>query len=226
MLLTFLNFAILYDSYPQAPLTDRLPNGGKAVNLPNAEGLEFGTLGLHHIENVGRDGAQKDEALTRVHRMPNPCTLKINDLVVGVTSTDILFHLNADETNGNLEPGSRLGRIAQHLLQQQSYYPLFPPPASLSMAANLDLKHMKQWSMPCRPDLLLVPSKLTCFARAVLDSTVVINPGHLARETTGGSYAVMHVHPIKRETLETAGGDSVELAHNVQDRIRVEIKRI
>jgi DNA polymerase alpha subunit B len=196
------------------------------VNLPNAEGLEFGTLGLHHIEHVGREGTRLHEAPTRVHCLSNPCTLKINELVLGVTSTDILFHLNADETNGNLEPGSRLGRIAQHLLQQQSYYPLFPPPASLAMAANLDLKHMDQWSMPCQPDVLIVPSKLTCFARTVLNGTVVVNPGHLSRGITGGTYAVMEVHPIKRETLETAGGGEVEMEHNVQDRIRVEIKRI
>lgn len=216
----------LIKSYPQAPLTDRLPNGGRAVNLPNAEGIEFGTLGIHHIDNVGREGLSNDQTFTRVHRMSNPCTLKINELVIGVTSTDILFHLNADETNGNLEPGSRLGRIAQHLLQQQSFYPLFPPPANAAMAANLDLKHMDQWRMPCQPDLLIVPSKLTCFARTVLDGTVVVNPGHLARGTTGGSYAIMEVHPIKRETLESAGGDDVEMEHNVQDRIRVEIKRI
>ncbi len=113
----------LIKSYPQAPLTDRLPNGGKAVNLPNAEGIEFGTLGIHHIDNVGREGLSNDETFTRVHRMSNPCTLKINELVIGVTSTDILFHLNADETNGNLEPGSRLGRIAQHLLQQLQWLP-------------------------------------------------------------------------------------------------------
>jgi DNA polymerase alpha subunit B len=196
------------------------------VNLPNAEGIEFGTLGLHHIEHVGREGMRRNEAATRVHRMSNPCTLKINEFVLGVTSTDVLLHLNADETNGNLEPGSRLGRIAQHLLQQQSYYPLVPPPASLAMAVNLDLKRMDQWSMPCQPDLLIVPSKLTCFARIVLDGTVVVNPGHLSRGTTGGTYALMEVHPIKRETLETAGGANVEMEHNVQDRIRVEIKRI
>ena len=76
------HFALLFPSYsyPQAPLTDRLPNGGKAVNLPNAEGIEFGTLGIHHIDNVGREGLSKDETFTRVHRMSNPCTLKINEL--------------------------------------------------------------------------------------------------------------------------------------------------
>jgi DNA polymerase alpha subunit B len=204
-------------------LADRLPNGGKAIKLPKAEGIEFGTLGLHHIENAG-GGSSKDAP--RVHLVSNPCTLKINELVIGLTATDSLFHISADETNGNLEPGSRLGRIAQHLIQQQSYYPLFPAPASPSMSVNLDLKHMEQWNMPCQPDLLVVPSKLTCFARTVLDKTVVVNPGQLTKGTTGGTYALMEIHPFKRETLENAGGNDVQMEHALPDRIRVEIKRI
>lgn len=158
--------------------------------------------------------------------MSNPSTIKVNEVVIGVTATDTLMHINTDETSANLEPGSRLFRIAQHLLQQRSFYPLFPPPAAPTMQTNLDLKHMEQWRMPCQPDILIVPSKLTSFARPVLDSTVVINPGQLARGTTGGTYAVMDIHPIKRETLEGAGGSDVQMEHGVQDRVRVEIKRI
>ena len=29
--------------------------------------------------------------------MPDPCTLKINNIVFGLTSTDVLFHLGAEE---------------------------------------------------------------------------------------------------------------------------------
>ena len=156
----------------------------------------------------------------RIHCVSNPCTFRINEIVVGVTSTDAIFHMSADETNANLEPGSRLGRIAQHLVQQRSFYPLFPP------SANLDLRRMHEWTMPVQPDLLIVPSKLTSFVRTVLESTVVVNPGHLSRGTTGGTYALMDVHPMKRETLESAGGETVEMAHSLPDRVRVEIKRI
>jgi DNA polymerase alpha subunit B len=145
-------------------------------------------------------------------------------VVIGVTSTDSLFHISAEETNANLEPGSRLRRIAQHLLQQRSYYPLFPPP--VSMPTHLDSKEMHKWQMPCQPDLLIVPSKLTSFASVVLDSTVVINPGHLSKGTTGGTYALMDIHPMKRDVLDNAGGDDVQLPHGVSDRVSVEVKRI
>ena len=175
-------------------------------------------MGIHHIETAGRE----NEDHPRVHCVSNPCTLKINELVVGVTATDVLFHICADETNNCLEPGSRLGRISQHMMQQQSYYPLFPP----GPMTNLDLKRRDQWKMPRQPDILVVPSKLTAFARSILGSTVVVNPGHVSRDTTGGTYAVMDVHPIERETLENAGGEDVEVQHQASDRTRVEIRRI
>jgi len=204
-------------SYPQAPFTDSI-KGGKNLNIPGAEGIEAGTLGLHHVETAGREG----KGPRRIHCVSNPCTLKINEIVVGVTSTDVLRHISADETNMNLEPGSRLGRIAQHMLQQQSYYPLFPP----AHGTNLDWKHRQRWDMPCQPDLLILPSMLNRFARPVLDSTVVVNPGHLSRGTVGGTYAVIEVHPMKREALENAGGEDVEVLHAVQDRTRIEVKNI
>ena len=195
-----------------------MPNGGAATSVPGGEGVELGTLGLYSIQ------AGRNDVRSRLHCLSNPCTFKINEVVVGVASVDALFHISAEETNANLEPGSRLRRIAQHLLQQRSYYPLFPPPAS--MPTNLDLKFMEHWQIPCQPDLMIVPSKLTPFVSAIMDNTVAINPGHLGKGTTGGTYAVLEIHPITRELLENAGGDDVQLPHAIQDRTRVEIKRI
>lgn len=176
--------------------------------------VEIGTLGVDRLNNGG---------LKRVHCLPNPCTFRINETVFGVSSTDSLFHISVEEVNSNLEPGSRLRRIAQHMLQQRSYYPLYPPPASVSM--NLDLKQMDSFKMSCRPDVLIVPSRLSPFATSVLESSVVLNPGHLTKGSSGGTYAVMDIHPIKREKLDSAG-DEVQLLHNISDRVNVAIKRI
>jgi hypothetical protein len=220
--------------YPQPPLQDRLPKGGKLLtDIPGAEGIEFGTLGLYRLDSIPQQKHQSqaggnqfgvdrgDGAGRRVHCLSNPCTFQINELVFGVTSTDVLFHISAEETNANLPAGSRLRRIAQHLIQQGSYYPLFPPNKSV----NLDLKQQRGWTMPCRPDVLIIPSKLTPFCAPVLESTVVINPGHLTKGTTGGTYATMEIPPIPRTTLDEAV-DGVLLPHNVQDRIQVQVKRI
>lgn len=200
--------------FPQPPFANSSDSPAMS-NIPGGEGIELGSLGLELIETAGRENSTPK----RVHCVSNPCTFKVNETVIGVTSNDAIFHISADETNSHLEPGSRLGRIAQHMLQQRCYYPLFPG------KTNLDLKHMDQVKMPCQPDVLIVPSKLTSFTRNVLGS-IVINPGMLTKDTTGGTYGVLDIEPISREILEEAGGLDVQMKHSIPDRSRVEIKRI
>lgn len=49
----------------------------------------------------------------------------VNETVFGVTSNDVLFSLSSDEVS--LNNANRLTRLASHILQQQSFYPIFPP---------------------------------------------------------------------------------------------------
>jgi len=96
------------------------------------------------------------------------------------------------------------------------------------MEVNLDLTRSEMLDLPCQPDIFIVPSKLASFCKCIFDKTVVINPGYLVKGSTGGSYSDLLIHPMKRETLEAIldTGEDVELAHDVQDRVRVEIKKI
>ncbi len=130
--------------------------------------------------------------------------------------------MSVEETNKNLPPGSRLRRISQHMIQQQSYYPLFPPNKSV----NLDLKQQDGWRMPCRPDVLIVPSRLTPFCAPILGSTMAVNPGHLTKGTTGGTYSLMSIDPIKKEKLKMQSNDDQKIPHDVQNRMKVQIKKI
>jgi len=199
--------------FPQAPLQDRSERP-ELLRLQGGDIVEVGTLGLEALNAGGTK---------RVHCLSNPCTFRINETIFGVSSTDTLFHVSAEEVNSNLEPGSRLRRIAQHMLQQRSYYPVYPPPASLVM--NLDLKKMDVFKMPCRPDILIVPSRLSPFATSVLESSIVLNPGQLTKGSSGGTYSMMDIHPMKSEKLDNAS-DTVQLPHNIQDRVNIVIKRI
>lgn len=101
----------------------------------------------------------------RVHLAPNPAWLRINEVTIGVTATDTLKDLSGEEVSATAAGGNRLARLAAHLLLQQSFYPLFPPPESSS--AQLDMRHAQRWGMPSTPDVLLLPSKLAHFARDV-----------------------------------------------------------
>mmetsp|Transcript_4801 Transcript_4801/g.12600 ORF Transcript_4801/g.12600 Transcript_4801/m.12600 type:complete len:158 (-) Transcript_4801:124-597(-) len=155
--------------------------------------------------------------------LSNPCTFKINETVFGMTSNDTLFHLSMEQTNEFLPPGSRLKRIAEHVIKQRSYYPLFPAPANLPI--NLDLKKMDKMRLPCQPDILILPSKLATFAAAV-SNTVIVNPGYLSRGTTGGTYAILHINPVNRDSLDNAGADDVQVPHDIVNRTMVEVKKI
>jgi hypothetical protein len=48
----------------------------------------------------------------------------VNETLVGVTSNDALFALSGDETSANC--GNRMFRLAAHLIEQQSFAPMFP----------------------------------------------------------------------------------------------------
>ena len=209
--------------FPQPPFADQQEGGGKPVNLPGAEGLVNGSLGLQYVEDAGRAGAAKRSSLDgdqkRVHCVSNPATFKINDVVFGVTSIDPIMALNAQDCSVGI---SRMTRMAQHLIMQQSYMPLFPVTAG--SGRNVDLRHMDKYSMEVTPDVLLVPSKLAPFAKDVCD-TMVVNPNTLAKGSTGGSFAHITIHPHKREDLEKVGRDDM-VESNIKDRARVQVIKI
>jgi DNA polymerase alpha subunit B len=213
--------AISEGVYPQCPLQDRLHDKESHIMGKFSDGIDFGTLGLRNVESIGRSATSTNNS-QRMYCVSNPCTLQINEVVLGITSTDVLFHMNGQEINAHLEPGTRLGRIAQHMLLQRSYYPLFPP----APGVHVDWKFRHQFQMCRKPDILVTPSMLMGFARTVSDGTLVVNPGHLVKDTTGGTYAMVEVHPMKRDVLDNMGGEDVQVPHSVQERSRIEIVRI
>ncbi|EWM28950.1 hypothetical protein Naga_100389g2 [Nannochloropsis gaditana] len=192
------------------PLADRIPGG---VPSPWFEEERLGDLGLPFASE--KDGADK-----RLYCLSNPSFFTVNEVAVGVTTNDILCHLSGDEVSYN--PGNRLARLAAHLLQQQSFFPLFPPPADGQ--AQLDLRHADHLRMPITPDVLLLPSKLTPFVKDV-GGALCINPGTLTKGGGGGTYAMLHIHPLPAERLERMSPET-EVQHEVARRTHAEIVRI
>ncbi|KAM4621221.1 DNA polymerase alpha subunit B [Polymixia lowei] len=124
----------------------------------------------------------KDQA-QRVTLVPDPCTLLIEGVTFGLTSTDILFHMGAEEIS--CAAGSdRFSRILKHMLTQRSYYPLYPPVEEV----NMDYEKFQSYGqMPLTPDVLIVPSELRYFIKDVI-GCVCVNPGRLTKGQVGGTY--------------------------------------
>lgn len=124
----------------------------------------------------------KDQA-QRVTLVPDPCTLLINGVTFGLTSTDILFHMGAEEISCGTG-SDRFSRILKHMLTQRSYYPMYPPAEEV----NVDYEKFQSFGqMPLTPDVLIVPSEMRYFVKDVV-GCVCVNPGRLTKGQVGGTY--------------------------------------
>ncbi|KAG3134205.1 hypothetical protein PI126_g18802 [Phytophthora idaei] len=115
----------------------------------------------------------------------------------------------------------RLLRLCEQVVDQRSFYPMFPPPPNSE--APIDLRYMKQFQFEQTPDILLFPSILNRFCGRVKDS-ICVNPGQLCKGESGGTFAHITILPLPNDKIESATDDTV--AHFVSDRTIVEIKRI
>uniref|UniRef100_A0A8D3BZ18 DNA polymerase alpha subunit B n=1 Tax=Scophthalmus maximus TaxID=52904 RepID=A0A8D3BZ18_SCOMX len=122
----------------------------------------------------------KDQRVTLV---PDPCTLLIDGVTFGLTSTDILFHMGAEEISCGTG-SDRFSRILKHILTQRSYYPLYPPVEEV----NMDYEKFQSFGqMPLTPDVLIIPSELRYFVKDVV-GCICVNPGRLTKGQVGGTY--------------------------------------
>lgn len=108
----------------------------------------------------------------------NPMTLSINEVVLGISSQDVLWELKGDEVVGRPAPTTDLlARLSRHLIEQRHYFPVFPPmnrsryaktgtAEGVPEGAMLDVGYLKLGEMVgVRPDVLVVPSALPPFAK-------------------------------------------------------------
>ncbi|RPD62451.1 DNA polymerase alpha, subunit B [Lentinus tigrinus ALCF2SS1-7] len=175
----------------------------------------------------------------RIRLLPNPARFTLNGVHVAVSSVDVLFHLRKEEylkrapdvepltspvDPEGQAPTDAMANLCRHLLQQRSFYPIFPVPLDLAHEVNLDVTHSDLLYMcpqdeeedsgtdpsraRCAPDVLIIPSRLKHFSK-IVDNTVAINPSLLTKST----YAV----------VEYAGHTAPGPA---RDRLKVDITRL
>lgn len=108
----------------------------------------------------------------------NPMTFAMNEMLLGISSQDVLFELRNEELVGG-RPRDRelLSRACRYLIEQRHFFPLFPPTDRQRLpktgagdgvppGAMLDVSYLKLGEMVnVRPDVLVVPSSLPPFAK-------------------------------------------------------------
>ncbi|KAI9678635.1 MAG: DNA-directed DNA polymerase alpha subunit pol12 [Caeruleum heppii] len=166
----------------------------------------------------------------------NPVTISLNEMIIGVSALDALSELRQEEVIGpNPKTPNMLARLPRYLLEQRHFYPLFPPvsrerlpktgvDSGLATGAMLEPSYLKlgEW-LNVRPDILITPSALPCFIK-VVESVLVVNPGHLSKRKAAGTYGRLTVFPPKASADERA--ESKMVGHKVFERARVDIIKI
>ena len=97
-------------------------------NLPNTQVLMVpsGSRDVHHTFIYPTPPFEEPQQCGKIRMMTDPCIVHVDGIMFGITSTDILFHLGKEEMS-RPRAGDKFRRLASHLIQQQSFYPLYPP---------------------------------------------------------------------------------------------------
>ncbi|GAB5578078.1 DNA polymerase alpha subunit B isoform X2 [Prionailurus iriomotensis] len=139
------------------------------------------------------------EDIKRVRFVSEPCSLSVNGVVFGLTSTDLLFHMGAEEISSSSGTSDRLSRILKHILTQRSYYPLYPPQEDMA----IDYENFYTYAqLPVTPDVFIIPSELKYFVKDVL-GCVCVNPGRLTKGQVGGTFGRLL---LRRQRAEDGEG--------------------
>lgn len=127
----------------------------------------------------------------KAHVVTNPITISINETIFGICSHDVLSELRRENVYSAGKQGAFnddiLGRLSAHVIEQRHFFPVFPAQgrenlpkpapiagevadpgqeARMPIGASLDIGFLKlgEW-LNVRPDVLLLPSSLTPFAK-------------------------------------------------------------
>jgi len=166
--------------------------------------------------------ATKDAA--HVESLPNPAVVRAGGLTLGACTADVVRELAGVEVSKAPALKDRMARLATHVLRQRCFYPSYPP----APGAMMDTTQAAHFVMGDSPDVLLLPSDISPFAKlldadalgvagdenaAKAASVAAVNPGRLMKGPSGGTFA----------RIRFVGSDGQGAA---AERTRVDILRI
>ncbi|KAG4989983.1 DNA polymerase alpha subunit B [Glycine max] len=133
---------------------------------------------------------------SQIVSLSNPGIFEANKVKVGCCTVDILKQISGEEisrTAADGKPIDRLSRLANHILNQQSFYPLYTPAESVPLDFSLAPEALQ---LSFVPDILILPSDIKYFVKVLSSENeginhtkcIAINPGRLAKGEGGGTF--------------------------------------
>ncbi|KAK2636699.1 hypothetical protein Ddye_031491 [Dipteronia dyeriana] len=141
----------------------------------------------------------------QITSLTNPGMFDANQVKVGCCTVDLLKQLSGEELSRNPKdgtaPSDRMSRLANHILSQRSFYPLYPPAEGIPLDFSLAPEALTISSIP---DIIVLPSDMKYFIKVLSlggrsegeeeKKCVCVNPGRLAKGEGGGTFAELHYH--------------------------------
>lgn len=160
---------------------------------------------------------------------PNPSIFQLNEALIGVSNNDIFKDLK-DVVAGDASQVNRFDRIANYIIQQRKFYPLFPGSirsrkrksssleAVVSSELNIPYSGLTEFGSVI-PDILILPSDLKFFAK-VIKNVLIINPSNFMKPGGLGTFVQLSINKAVPEDLTQVDGMYL---HDVWKRSRVDI---
>ncbi|KAG4106595.1 DNA polymerase alpha/epsilon subunit B-domain-containing protein [Neocallimastix lanati (nom. inval.)] len=225
--------------FPQPPLdSEMMMSRSNQFNKDKNQQI----LNTRRVQKRKCLGLPVDEKGERIFYYPNPVQFQVNDIVFAVCNNDILTHLSKEEvshssfqfgspTKGSFSPKPKLNsnpnssnrsfdkisRLTRHLLQQRSFYPLFPPALD---EANIIYNQSKGFDIDIKPDVLILNSAQRRFAK-IIDGMVCVNPGQVVHKIAG-TFSKLYIYPLNPKDLPNHLND---VKIKVEDDIKLNIKK-
>ncbi|XP_008222042.1 PREDICTED: DNA polymerase alpha subunit B [Prunus mume] len=138
----------------------------------------------------------------QITSLTNPGIFEANQVKIGCCSVDILKHLSGEEISRNPKDGKlsdRMSRLANHILSQRSFYPLYPPAEGIPLDFSLAPEAL---NISLIPDILILPSDMKHFVKVLplgergeekeQVKCICVNPGRLAKGEGGGTFVELN----------------------------------
>lgn len=110
------------------------------------------------------DEWQGETQSPNIKLVSNPSVISVNGVRIGVSTADVLRHMAAVELNARTagQDTDRIARLLRHVIEQASFYPLYPahPEVPLHTSKYLQCMFHEQ-----TPHVLVMHSQLQHFAK-------------------------------------------------------------
>ncbi|ONI30147.1 hypothetical protein PRUPE_1G233700 [Prunus persica] len=140
----------------------------------------------------------------QITSLTNPGIFEGNQVKIGCCSVDILKHLSGEEISRNPKDGKlsdRMSRLANHIISQRSFYPLYPPAEGIPLDFSLAPEAL---NISLIPDILILPSDMKHFVKVLplgergeekeQVKCICVNPGRLAKGEGGGTFVELNYY--------------------------------